>query len=148
MAVEPDGAWLRSCLADRAFAAAHGAGRLVFVTGSPPESPGAPAPAASPWQALAERAAWPELLIVPGLAMPAALAGLADAMAGGPGRAMPRLLTLSEPGAPAGCPAPAGAAWRSIHAAGRLSLLAAAPHAGHPAHDPIGQGQPDRLSVP
>lgn len=118
--------WVRSCCHDPALAPARAAGRLLFVRGqSPPDFRFYAAGTAR--DVLAQRRAWPDLLVLSEPFLAAALADLHAASASLGACPMPRLLLTSD-GAPPAEPAPG---WRTVQAAGRFRLL-----------DPTGAAKP------
>jgi hypothetical protein len=120
-AEEPDEAWLASCRADPAFAAALADGRLLAL-GSAPCGEDAPRP-------LRGRPGAPPLLVAPAAGFAQALAR-AEALAAQAALPPPSRALLS---AAAGAEAPQG--WHRAAAAGRL-LLAERPRADPPAPPP------------
>lgn len=133
VATEDNVPWANSCRRDPALAAAHASRRLIFAAaGARPPPPAAAAPRSAPplfagdsaWEVLADRGAWPDLLVVPPAALACALGELGRASPGAT-RPPPRVLVASPPGAAAGAP-PEAAAWRTAKAAGGLRLLAPA----------------------
>jgi hypothetical protein len=129
VAVDDNAPWVRSCRHTPILAPACAADRLLFASSrtrpdaTARSSFGAPGTAG---QVLAERGAWPDLLVLPEARLRSALAKLHRASLSRNGRPDPRvLLTAAE-----GTPGDPGPPWRTVQAAGRFRLLA--PTAGAP----------------